>query len=76
MINLGQMPRGAMVALQMPVFALVGALSSVTPEPPAPPASLGGGGWSQSDYHQRQHSQDHPEELLEVLEIALMHNLF
>lgn len=76
MIRFGQMPRGAIAALQVPVFALVGALSTVTPGPVVPPSS-GGGGYSQrEDQHEDLSFPEHQDELLEVLELLFMNNLF
>mgnify|MGYP003397857416 FL=1 len=76
MIRFGQMPRGAIAALQVPVFALVGALSTVPPieppEPPIIPPSYGGGG---HHWYQEERATEHHEELLEVLEILLMHDI-
>ena len=72
MIHFGQMPRGAIVALQVPVFALVGALSSITPEP-TPPPSFGGGAYREQQ--QELSLSEHPEELLEVLELLFMNHL-
>ena len=76
MIRFGQMPRGAIAALQVPVFALVGALATIPPDPVIPPPSGGGGGYSQrEDHHEDLSFPEHQDELLEVLELLLMNNL-
>lgn len=75
MMNFGQMPKGALAALQMPVFALVGALSTVQPPDTSPvPTPSSGGGYTQTQ-PDRLDFTEHPEELLEVLELLLINDL-
>lgn len=49
----GQLPQGAYVDRQFTLHALVGSVGDVVPEPPKPPAILGGGGKDSPTYIKR-----------------------